>query len=321
MFLDIFYNNKGGTTIYTSNGKYTDEKERIAKFIIEYPMCLSIGVPSHKRDMLIRNVDPEEFKNVVKLLKEDDDCEGFDEETSDKNTIIKFNGSWGDKFTLTYYNNTKNARLQGRPLFLFSSCVSLFYEKVSLTEYVSFFTTKYPGEITEEAIVNLYKTLLPNSHDKHPEKLKRSLLKAVSNLYADEQRFMCTELTFEALRALEGHIKLTLLKYYSISSPNEHGTLQMFRHNEADGSVSILSSYEEMIGNPSRIQYYKDAYKYYIENRHRLFHWDYPDSIELDTTEQIEDVEDAKSIIRDTLEMIDRFYLDINGEEESDEEV
>ena len=42
--------------------------------------------------------------------------------------------------------------------------------------------------------------------------------------------------------------------------------------------------------------------------RHKIFHWDYPDDTQLDETEQIDDVNDAKTIIKDALKLIDEYY-------------
>lgn len=53
------------------------------------------------------------------------------------------------------------------------------------------------------------------------------------------------------------------------------------------------------------------VYKFYritLDYRHKIFQWDFAEDITLDSTEQIDDIENAKNIIKDTLKLIDRFY-------------
>lgn len=309
MFLDVFFNNKGGTTLQVTNGKFTDVKEELAEFIVTNPLCIMSLAEEHNRDMLFKKIEQSDFEKTLEIIKEDDDCKTTtSQETTEDKIVAKLEGRWSDKVTVTYTFATKNVRIQGRPLILFNLCASFFNELLDVDEVVECLENTYSLSLSGKSVEEQYMLLLPKSHDKHSEKLKKSLLKAVYNLNLDQQEYTCTELTFEVLRALEGHIKLTLLNDYSITSPNKHGTLSMFSYNRDTGVVTLSTPCESTINDPVKIQYYKDAYKHYVVFRHKIFHWDYPDDISSDDTEQLENIEDVRGIIRDTLAIIDRYY-------------
>ncbi len=309
MFLDVFFNKRGGTTLQTHNGKNLEEKQKLAKYISESDLC-KCGIDSKlNRTMVFKKVLLEDFETVLKIIFEDEyylatifKCD------NENNIIVKLEGCWEDKVTLTFYKTTNTVMLQGRPLALFSTISSLFNELIDIDNMVESLYGTYQIDISPESIEEQYIALLPNSHEKHPCKLKKSLLKSIYNLNVPKQPYTCTELVFEVLRALEGHIKLTLSTIYNVRVSNAYGSLYMFTYDDNTRMVSISSDVIKKISNTEKVEYYKEAYKYYKEYRHKIFHWDFPEDIALDSTEQLEDIEDAKNIIRDTLKLIDKFY-------------
>ena len=309
MFLDVYYNNKGGTTLQTSNGKLIEEKTKLATFIVNNPLCKMSTNSSHNRDILFENITLDEFNEIIEIIKEEDDYdkELLNKEKEDK-IIVKLQGRWSDKVTLIYTFRTKNVRIQGRPLILFNLCCSYFNELLDIENVIDCLQHNYTSNISKENINEQYLKYLPKSHDKHSEKLKKSLIKAVYNLNLKQQEYTCTELVFEVLRALEGHIKLTLLRDYNIKNKNRYGSLSMFKFNRDTGIVTLARKYIDIIDDAEKIAYYEHAYKHYVVYRHNLFHWDYPDDIENDNTEQLENIEDTKTIIMETLKIIDNYY-------------
>ena len=154
-----------------------------------------------------------------------------------------------------------------------------------------------------------FKLYLPNSHSKHSDKLKKSLLKAVYNLNVTSQEYTCTDLTFEVLRALEGHVKITLSNDYKVECPNKYGTLSMFHFDETTDTSTLSKSVKLLVNDAQKIVYYEKAYKHIVIYRHKIFHWDYPDAFGVDETIQIDNIEDAKKIIIDILSLIDEYYV------------
>lgn len=309
MFLDLFFKKDGTTTIQTSNGKNIDEKEKLAAYIMESGICNMTSGNNHNRSLLFKNVSIDDFEAIMRMIPHEDCFSAIIKRNDNENSIIvQLEGVWSDKITVTYFKSTQNVRLQGKPLAIFSTVSSLFNELIDIDNIVETLDNSYMMDISKESIEEQYIALLPKSHAKHSEKLKKSLLKAVYNLNLPQQEYTCTELAFEALRALEGHIKLTLTSVFGIGPTSPYGHLSMFKYDDDTHTVSIVQPNESKISDPQKIEYYKKAYKYYREYRHKLFHWDFPENILMDGTEQIDDVEDVKNIIRDTLKIIDEFY-------------
>ena len=307
MFIDVYYNKKGGTTLQTTNGKFREEKEKLAAFIANSDCC-KIASNNRNRTIVYKTISAYDFETIIKLICEEEYCSAVVNRNDYENSvIIKLEGKWSDKATVTYYKSTKTVMLQGRPLALFLAIDSTFNEFIKFDDIIESLDQSYQLDTSKESIEEQYIALLPKAHKFLTEKQEKSLKRAVYNLNLPPQEYTCTELVFEALRALEGHIKLTLLKDYQIK-PNNNGNLYIFRYDDEKNSVSIISPYDSKIADEDRLNYYKKAYKYLKVFRHKIFHWDYPDDTQLDETEQIDDVNDAKTIIKDALKLIDEYY-------------
>lgn len=310
-FIDFHFNNKGGTTIQIANGKETEEKEKIANYVKNHPLCYMASKEENNRSILFKNIDFEDFNEVINILK--DDCENckniISEQSDDKKIIIKLEGRWSDKVTITYTISTKNVRVQGRPLLLYNEVSSYFNELIDIEDIVDNLEENFHQNIEKSTIEEQFKRYLPNSFDKHTEKLKKSLMKAVYNLNIDSHEYTCTELTFEALRAIEGHVKLTLSNDYKIRCRNQHGTLQMFSFDKNTNLGKLKEPERSIVGDLQKILYYEKVYEVIVKYRHRIFHWDYPDELGTDETVHIEEIDEAKAIIIKMLELIDEYYI------------
>lgn len=310
LFLDFHFNNKGGTTIQVNNGQEQEEKKKIATFLSTHPLCLMEGSNENNRSMLFKDIDKENFSGVIEIIKEEsENCSKVLSEIQDDTKIlIKLEGRWSDKVTITYNKNTENVRVQGRPLVLYNEITSFFNEVIDNDKIVETLEENFQQNINPKSIEEQYINYLPNSYDKHTDKLKKSLTKAVYNLNVTSQEYTCTELAFEVLRALEGHVKLTLLRDFNIRSTSKHGTLTMFSFDENTSVATMREPARTTVKNKDKITYFEKAYKYIVVYRHKIFHWDYPDVVGMDQTIQFEDVNDVKQIIIDILSVIDEYY-------------
>lgn len=309
-FIDLYFNNKGGSTINISNGKETEEKTKLANYIKANQKSITTDKNEYNRSVLFKKILFQDYIAFLELIKENTDlCSSMQILKDDgKENIQKLQSTRQDSVTLTYNKNTKNLRVQGRPLYLFNELFSYFNELVDVSGVVDNLVENYKFNITLGQIEEQYKHILKNSYDKHTDKLKKSLYKSIFNLNLDKSEVTCTELTFEVLRALEGHIKLTFLRDYEIESPNKWGTLIMFKYCDETDTVNLKPEYKNIIKCDKKINYYEKAYKHYVVYRHNIFHWDYPTILEADQTVHIDDINDAKNIIRDTLLIIDEYY-------------
>lgn len=311
LFIDFHFNNKGGTTIQVNNGQEQEEKQIIAEFISKHPLCLMADKEENNRSMLFKDICDENFNSIINLVKEDiENCSSIlSEERTETKDVIKFLGKWSDKVTVTYTKSTKNVRIQGRPLLLFNVIASYFNEVVEVEKVIETLEENFQQNVNKATVEDQFKMYLPNSHSKHTDKLKKSLLKAVYNLNVTSQEYTCTDLTFEVLRALEGHVKITLLNDYGVECPNKYGTLSMFRFDETTDTATLLDPVRTTVNDAKKIVYYEKAYKHIVVYRHKIFHWDYPNTFGVDETIQIDNIEDAKRIIVDILSLIDEYYV------------
>lgn len=288
-----------------------NRKRKIAEFIAIYPMCLMAGIDESNRSMLFKDISEEDFISIVEILKDDSEngSKILSEQSDSVRTLIKVEGRWSDKVTLTYTKSTKNVRVQGRPLLLYNEITSFLNELVDIDKVVEMLEDNFQQNVSKDSVEEQFRYYLPNSYDKHTDKLKKSLLKAVYNLNVTSQEYTCTELAFEVLRALEGHVKITLLKDYNVKSLSKHGTLTMFKFDEATDTITFKDPDRSIIGNISKIEYFERAYKSIVIYRHKIFHWDYPNEFGIDETIQFENLDNVKQIIVDILRLIDEYYI------------
>lgn len=306
LFLDVFINSKGKTTLTVNQGKMQDEKKKLAEFIVDE--CTITDKEHANKSCLFENVDFEKFIGVIKLTEKEDSCENITKEVdTEEKVIYKLKGKYNDTVTVTYFKTKSNLRVQGLSLLLYNLFTSCIYEIIDTKDLVNQLDNNLKQNSGTGTVEGQYKCYLPNSYDKHTEKLKKSLLKSVYNLNVNSQEYTCTELVFEVLRALEGHIKITLYNDFNITSSSKYGTLNMFSYDDEANEVSIKPKYEGLMGN--KAEYYKKAYKHIVIYRHAYFHWDFPNDFGIDETKQIDNIDEAKVLIRDTLSVIDEYYI------------
>lgn len=308
LFLSVFINSKGKTSLKVKEGKLQDEKAKLADFIIKE--CKLADGNQKNKSMLFKNIDFSDFEETLELIREEELCTSLIKDKDDKKEVIyKLKCKYNDIVTVTYNKSTSNVRIQGLPLLLYNLCVSYINELVEVDDVVSNLEKNFNQNVSTSTVEEQFKLYLPNSHDKHTEKLKKSLLRAVYNLNINSQEYTCTDLVFEVLRALEGHIKITLNRDYEITSSKVYGNLDMFKYDYDNEIASIKSQAKRKIKSKNdKVNYYEKAYKHIIIYRHKYFHWDFPDEFGNDGTVQINDIDDAKNLIRDTLKIIDEYY-------------
>lgn len=308
LFLTVFINSKGKTTLKVKEGKLQDIKMELAEYIKEN--CKMQSSKECNKSMVFPKINFSEFEEVLDLIKEEELCEKTTPIKDDCNEVVyKLKGKYNDVVTITYNKNTTNIRIQGLSLLLYNLCVSYMNELVDVEEIVQNLEDNFKQNVSPSIIEEQFKYYLPNSYDKHTDKLQKSLLKSVYNLNVNSQEYTCTELVFEVLRALEGHVKITLSRDYEVTSSNVFGNLDMFKYDYDNNIASIKSKTKSKILRiKDRVAYYEKAYKHIVLYRHKYFHWDFPDDFGNDGTVQIDDIKDAKNLIKDTLKIIDEYY-------------
>lgn|GEM_PF-2500148 len=310
LFLSVFINRQGKITLKIKEGKEQEEKELLAKYIIDSPKC-KIGSEAKSKDLSFKNIEFDDFNSVISIIEEEEWCASCEQkEDNEIKMSYRVVGRYRDGLTIAYYKTTKKVTLQGLPLEVFNYSISFFNELLELDEVVKTMNEACKENIEVESIEDRYAKVMPNSYNKHNEKLKKSLIKSVYNLESNCQDLTCTELIFEPLRALEGHIVITLSKDYEVVKPYK-SNLSMFTYDEDNDIVNFRKCHDEekIRQKNDKVDYYKKAYGHIVRYRHRYFHWSWDDKLEEDTTLHIDDVVIAKDIILDTLKVIDEYYI------------
>lgn len=310
LFMSVFINNKGKVTLKVKEGKEQEEKALLATYIKESPKCNFSGDTKNK-SITFKNIDFNDFNDVIDIIKYEEWCTSCNKaEDNEIKVAYKAVGRYRDILTINFYKTKNKVMIQGLPLEVFNYTTSFFNELLDIDEVVNTMNEACDNKIQVNSIEQKYINLMPNSHDKHNDKLKKSLIKSVYNLEVNCQDLTCTDLIFEPLRALEGHIIITLSKDCGVVKPFINN-LSMFTYDEENDIVNFRKNTDEdkVREKNNKVDYYKKAYKHIVKYRHRYFHWNWNEELEQDLTLHVDDVEVAKGIILDTLKLIDEYYI------------
>ncbi|MDK0789892.1 type II toxin-antitoxin system RnlA family toxin [Clostridium perfringens] len=311
LFLSVFINKQGKVTLKVKEGKEQEEKELLATYIVNSPKC-KIESEGNSKPLLFKNIDFNDFQNIISIIEEEEWCTSCNVKEDDSIKLsYKIIGRYRDVLTVNYFKTTNKVTLQGLHLEVFNYTTSFLNELLDVEDVVNTMNEACNNSIGVVTIEDKFKAIMPNSYDKHTEKLKKSLIKSVYNLEATCQDLTCTELIFEPLRALEGHIIVTLSKNYGVVKPYVNN-LSMFKYIEEDDIIKFRFKEDEnkVAEKDNKVDYYIKAYKHIVKYRHRYFHWNWNEDLVTDKqTLHLEDVEVAKGIILDTLNLIDEYYV------------
>lgn len=306
-FIDFHFRANGTTTIDTSSGQESLQvtRDEIAQFILDSPQCV-IGGESDvsSKCIIVENIDIEDFNTVVELMKESDYLKGITNIRKDgvmENYNVK--GSMNENLSIFYYFSNSKVMLHGRPLLLFYEILSYISELIDLEKLPNVFRDYYKIDIPKNAIEDQFQIYFPRSYNIHTGKFRKVLCQCVYNMNLDGDMFDYTFLVFPALRALEGHLK-NILNLYDIEYDRN---FTMFRKDDTGKRFCLCENYCGKIGNNDKIAYLGRIYTVFNAKRHRLFHWG-ESTVLGDDTAIIENLDQAKQIIVDTVELIDEFY-------------
>lgn len=302
-FIDFHFNSDGTTTIEDFGGNETEIKKELAKFIKD--RCQFKDSCSNKWFVAI-DIEKEDFDAIVEILEESEFYKETIKKTEHKNGFIfQCTSKYNEKLTIQYYSS-KKVVVQGRPLLLFNEAITMISELIEPSEIPKAFNDCYEININKDDVITQYEIKMPNSHNKHPLKLKKVLLQAVYNTNIKGDMFEYSYLISPALRALEGHLKY-IYKANSILLKKEPVGSIFHKHGNR---FYMKDDYKSKFGELAEINYVENAYNYYYAHRHSLSHWaDIDNESDIDVTRIIENYGQAINLINDTLKLIDEYYL------------
>lgn len=300
LYIDFHFVKGGLTTIDTSGGSHREIKDKIAKHISEDQNCL-LTSDGKAKWFVIKNLDQGEFEVLLDLIK-DSKLIKSTLKNGESGNVYQFTGPYDEKFTMTYYSS-RTLLMQGKPLLLFSEAISYSVELLNDEKIFGAFNEFYNIDISKDSVDEKIKIALPDSHDKLPSKLKKSISQAVYNLQIDGDMYEYTFLVFPALRALEGHLKNVVLSNNLVL---EGGRFNLF-DKSSTGKYSLKNENITLVGCSKKCAYIEKAYQHISDRRNKYFHWE-EDVVGLDTTALIENIGAAKIMITDAISMINEYY-------------
>ena len=289
--------------------RYNEEADKLAKAAL----LEGNGIPKIKKGdfwFTVEDIPWSDLETILQLVDEEFEKDGIQKEEKQvpygRGFSIKLGNK--DKVVLHYYDKGNKLMMQGKPKQLFSSILSYVTELVEVDKIPKIYNDTYRVNINKEEVCNEIQFYMPNSYNKLPDKMSRTLHQAVYNLKLNGEMFDGTYLAQPVIRAIDGHLKMILLKHEIISDCLyiKNNGYDMF---ERIGAKYKLRSDRCGKANAEQIKYIGNCYTFFHNNRHELSHWDDP-TAPLDTTDLL-DVGRAHDLIKRTLAIIDEYYEEV----------
>lgn len=268
------------------------------------------GIPKIKKGdfwFTVENIRWEDVETILDLLEEEFNQNGLHKEEKSisygRSISLKLNSK--DRIVISHYDKGDKLVMQGKPKRLFSTVLSYVTELVDVEEIPKIYNDTYKINIDKDEICSKFQYYMPNSFDKLPPKMSKTLHQAVYNLKLDGDMFDGTYLAQPVIRAIDGHLKMILIELKIIPTwkyIKENG-YDMF---EKVGAKYILRPDRYGKATTDQVKYISNCYTFFNSNRNELSHWDDPTAPQ-DTTKLL-DVERAHDLIKRTLKLIDEYY-------------
>lgn len=209
-----------------------------------------------------------------------------------------------ERIVVVYYKDKRKLMMQGRKERVFSVFSAYILELVDSNQIFEVFNPFYNVKVDKEFVENEFVAYLPNKNIEFSPKLNNSIKQAIYNLQLEGDMYDYTFLSFPALRALEGFLRIILQKHKIIVDRS----FDCFIPKDKDkGTYKLDEKYHENIGSPKKIRYLNSVYDYHSRHRHTLFHWDYYEKGQKDTT-RVLDRNHWRIMITDTLQLMDEYF-------------
>lgn len=289
-----------------SGDHYNDEADKLAKSALTEGK----GIPKIKRGdfwFTVEGISESDFETIIELTKEEIGLEKITEEKKEiayGNSVSLVLNETKDKVVINHYGKNNKLVMQGKPCQIFSVVVAYVTELVDVEKIPQIFNDTFNLAIDKNEVCSEFQFYMPNSYDKLPPKISRTLHQAVYNLKLNGDMFDGTFLAQPAVRVLEAHLKMILMENQIISD------YKYIKENGFDMFDRVGAKYKlkpDCYGKAKEehIKYIGNIYTFYHNNRNPLSHWDNPTGI--DTTKLL-DVHGAHDLIKRTLSIIDEYY-------------
>ena len=296
--LDFYFNADGSTTIVPTGTNI--DITSIIKAIMEERCTYSNAV--NGKTYSFRELPVEWSGKLIEYLKTlVVDNPVFDRiEKNPAHDVYKFKSNIGDTLVVNIYNNG-TITLQGKPAYLYSEAIAFlsYCEELSVEDIVDSINNLHDVNVNTEDVRSEMEVLLPRSYKNLDDMILKLLSPSISlrKIKMPLEDYSCY--AFPALRALEGYIKY-LFGMKSINIGN--GFYKIFVNGVL--AANIASKINDIVYQ----QELERLYKYFVKNRHVIFHAEQF----LIGTKILEDKQEADEIVNAVLNLIETSYINIS---------
>ena len=193
---------------------YNEEADQLAK----KALTEGKGIPKIKRGdfwFTVAGISEDDFKTIVELTVEEIGAEKIVEEDRDiayGKAVVLTQTEKKDRVVINHYGKNNKLVMQGKPGQIFSIVVGYVTELVDVEEIPQIFNNTYNLTVDKDEVCSEFQFYLPNSYNKLPPKISRTLHQAVYNLKLDGDRFDGPFQAQPEVRVLEALLKIILKK-------------------------------------------------------------------------------------------------------------
>jgi ribonuclease HI len=291
-----------------SGNQYNDLADSLAK------CALGIGDSDklcvHDNGIVANKIKYDDLKEIIELLKEDFIELKCGEEKEIPYGIqfeISIETPTKQKLKINYYNDKNKLWMQGKKEDLFNRISLYIVELLEVDEIPSFLNTVHNLNIDKDVVESEFNQYFPHSYNLIPDDLNKYLHQAVYNLHIMGNIYVANFLSEPAIRALEPILKIALKENNIPIRKPENDYDSFFVFGLKSGKYVLKDQYRNEKHSKELLHYLSKYYSFYNENRHTLVHWDDP-TASLDTTRILDTVDEAHTLIKDSIYLIDEYY-------------
>lgn len=291
-----------------SGNKFNDLADSLARSALGLEDVEKVCVRSN--GIVANKIKYEDLKSIIDLLSEDfKDLKKSDEVEIPygKQFEISIENPTKQKLKISYYNGKNKLWIDGKKEDLFNRLTSYIIELLEVDEIPEFLNTVNNLNVDKDIVESEFESYFPNSYKLLPADLNKYLHQAVYNLHIVGNMYVANFLAEPAIRSLEPILKIALKdNNIPIRKPeNDYDSFFVFE-NKGDRYV-LQDNYKNIKHSKELLDYLSRFYTFLSKNRNTLFHWDDP-TVSPDTTRILNSVEEAYTLIKDSIRLIDEYY-------------
>lgn len=267
----------------------------------------------HSNGIVANKIKYEDLKSIFELLQED----FSDLSVSDEKEIpygiqieISIKEPKNQKLTISYFNEKRKLWISGAKEDLFNRLTSYIVELLEVDEIPEFLNTVHNLNVDKDVVDSEFNQYFPNSYKAIPDEVNNYLHQAVYNLHIMGTMYVANFLSEPAVRCLEPILKIVLQENNIPirKEGNDYDSFFVFKLKNENSNVYVLKDeYKKTTHSQELLDYLSEYYTFLHLNRHTLVHWDNPKDSP-DTTRILKTAEEAHTLIKDSINLIDKYY-------------